>query len=140
MHIAHENLRKFMRNKVDDRKRALDAGEGNKGVFGRDVFSMLVAANQSENERLKLSDQELIGNIFVILFAGHGSYIRASVNLAGDGLKSIFPETTAHTLAATLGFMSLYEDIQDDVVQQILDVVGLDRDPVRHHFPAFRTS
>lgn len=115
MHIAHENLRKFMRNKVDDRKRALDAGEGNKGVFGRDVFSMLVAANQSENERLKLSDQELIGNIFVILFAGH--------------------ETTAHTLAATLGFMSLYEDIQDDVVQQILDVVGLDRDPTIQDYP-----
>ncbi len=139
MHIAHENLLKFMRNKIDDRKRALHAGEGNKGILERDVFSMLVAANQSESERLKLSDQELLGNMFVILFAGHGSYICASVNLAGGGLQSIFVETTAHTLAAALGFMSVYEDIQDDVVQQVLDVVGLDRDPVRQHLPAFRT-
>ncbi|KAF4564657.1 alcohol dehydrogenase [Pleurotus pulmonarius] len=115
--IAHEQLAKFMRDQVADRKQALHAAESDKGALGRDAFSMLVAANESENEKLKLSDQELIGNVFVMLFAGH--------------------ETTAHTLAATLGFMGLYEDIQEDVFRQIVDVVGLDRDPVRYRLPTF---
>ncbi|KAF4583601.1 hypothetical protein EYR38_002356 [Pleurotus pulmonarius] len=115
MHVAHEQLRNFMRDKVNERRRVLHAEEGDKEVLGRDIFTMLVAANQSEDERHKLSDQELIGNIFIMLFAGH--------------------ETTAHTLAVALGFMSLYEDIQDDVVQQVLDVVGLDRDPTIQDYP-----
>ena len=40
-------------------------------------------------------------------------------------------ETTAHTLAATLGFLGLHEDIQEEVYEQIISVIGLDRDPVR---------
>ncbi|KAF7426204.1 hypothetical protein PC9H_008571 [Pleurotus ostreatus] len=113
--IAHEQLAKFMRDQVADRKQALHAAQSDKGALGRDAFSMLVAANESENEKLKLSDQELIGNVFIMLFAGH--------------------ETTAHTLAATLGFMGLYEDIQEDVFRQIVDIVGLDRDPTMEDYP-----
>jgi hypothetical protein len=41
-------------------------------------------------------------------------------------------ETTAHSLAATLGFLGLYEDIQNEVLEQIIAVIGYDRDPVRH--------
>lgn len=52
-----------------------------------------------------------IANVFVLLFAGH--------------------ETTAHTLAAALGLLSLHPDIQDETVEQIIKVVGYDRDPVR---------
>ena len=33
--------------------------------------------------------------------------------------------------------MGLYEDIQEDVFRQIVDIVGLDRDPVRCHLPTF---
>lgn len=40
-------------------------------------------------------------------------------------------DTTAHTLAATLGLLGLHEDIQDEVYEQIISVVGPDRDPVR---------
>jgi len=39
-------------------------------------------------------------------------------------------DTTAHTLAATLGFLALHEDIQEEVYEQITSVVGSDRDPV----------
>jgi hypothetical protein len=39
-------------------------------------------------------------------------------------------ETTAHTLAATIGLLGLYQDIQDEVLHQILEVVGPTRDPV----------
>ncbi|KAJ8517930.1 hypothetical protein ONZ45_g4924 [Pleurotus djamor] len=111
--VAHEQLARFMREQVEERKEALTSDV--KGALGRDAFSMLVAANESENQKLQLSDQELIGNVFIMLFAGH--------------------ETTAHTLAATLGFLSLYPDIQEDVVQQITKVVGRDRDPTMEDYP-----
>ena len=39
-------------------------------------------------------------------------------------------ETMAHTLAATLGFLALHKDIQKEVYEQIISVVGPDRDPV----------
>jgi hypothetical protein len=39
-------------------------------------------------------------------------------------------ETTAHTLSATIGLLGLYQDIQDEVLHQILEVVGPTRDPV----------
>ena len=41
-----------------------------------------------------------------------------------------FLETTAHALAATLGFLGLYENIQEEVHQQIISIIGHDRDPV----------
>ncbi|OJA13203.1 hypothetical protein AZE42_14158, partial [Rhizopogon vesiculosus] len=49
-----------------------------------------------------LSNEELIGNVFALLFAGH--------------------ETTAHTLAATLGFLSLNPSVQEEIVVQIHEV------------------
>ena len=39
-------------------------------------------------------------------------------------------ETTAHTLAATLGFLAYYPDIQEDVHQHILSIIGESREPV----------
>jgi len=69
---------------------------------------MLVKANEDEGGKFKLDDQELIGNVFIMLFAGH--------------------ETTAHTLAATLGFLGLYDSLQDEVYEQIISVVGKERD------------
>ena len=47
-----------------------------------------------------------------------------------DGSTFIFPETTALTLAATLGLLGLYEDIQEEVHQHIISIIGHDRDPV----------
>jgi len=39
-------------------------------------------------------------------------------------------ETTAHSIAATLGFLSIDPALQQEVYDQIVEVVGLDRDPV----------
>jgi len=70
----------------------------------------LLQANEAETTKLKLADDELIGNIFGLLLAGH--------------------ETTAHTLAATLGLLAVHEDIQDSVYEEIISVIGHDRDPL----------
>ncbi|EAU82330.1 hypothetical protein CC1G_06640 [Coprinopsis cinerea okayama7 len=74
-----------------------------------DCFTLLVKANEDEGQKFRLSDQELIGNVFVLLFAGH--------------------ETSAHTFAATFAHLALYPEIQEEVLEQILSVVGWDRDP-----------
>ncbi|KAF9258195.1 cytochrome P450 [Marasmius fiardii PR-910] len=105
---AYDQLGQFMKDQVQVRRgeiRGYTAGEYTR----RDAFSMLVQANESEDPKHKLEDSALIGNVFVMLFAGH--------------------ETTAHTLAATLALLSLHEAEQDEVVQQIVDVVGYERDP-----------
>lgn len=65
-----------------------------------------------------------------MLFAGHGLCI-CPIEL-NEYLKSLLPvETTASTLAATIGFLGLYSDVQDDIYQKVIEVVGHDRDPVR---------
>ncbi|KAJ7927562.1 cytochrome P450 [Mycena leptocephala] len=102
--VAREKLRQFMKEQVAERKVSVAAGDTR-----ADVFTTLVKANQDESGKLQLDDQELIGNVFIFLFAGH--------------------DTTAHTLAATLGFMAIHSDIQDEVVEQIMAVVGPDHDP-----------
>ncbi|KAL0069552.1 hypothetical protein AAF712_003210 [Marasmius tenuissimus] len=106
---AYAQLECFMQEQVKLRReeiRGHAAGEYKR----KDAFSMLVQANESdENAKNNLSDRDLIGNVFVMLFAGH--------------------ETTAHTLAATLALLAVTLDAQDEVLQQIIDVVGWDRDP-----------
>ncbi|KAJ7185585.1 cytochrome P450 [Mycena filopes] len=102
--LARERLGGFMQDQVVERKATVAAGD-----LSADAFTMLVKANQDESSKYQLDDAELIGNVFLFMFAGH--------------------ETTAHSLAATFGFMALHQDIQDEVVEQIMAVVGPDRDP-----------
>jgi len=101
---ARDRLIKFMQEQVTERKAEVSAGNTR-----ADAFTMLVKANQDEAGKYQLDDQELIGNVFLFMFAGH--------------------ETTAHTLAATLGFMAIHDEIQDEVLEQILSVVGTGREP-----------
>ena len=39
-------------------------------------------------------------------------------------------ETTAHSLAATLGLLALSNDVQEDIFQHIISVIGYDKAPV----------
>ncbi|KAK7044658.1 cytochrome P450 [Favolaschia claudopus] len=105
--MARDRLISFMREQIAERK--AQVAMGNAGGMRSDAFTMLVKANQDESSKYQLDDEELIGNIFVLLLAGH--------------------ETTSHTLAATLGFMAIHEEVQEEVVEQIMSVVGPDRDP-----------
>ncbi|KAI0262510.1 cytochrome P450 [Gloeopeniophorella convolvens] len=110
-------LQEYMGRMIAERKAEINGGEAVKGKERRDVFSLLVRANEEEGKdgKRKLEDSELFGNVFAMLFAGH--------------------ETTAFTLAATVGFLGIYPQIQEDVYQQIIEVVGHDRDPTFEDFP-----
>ncbi|KAF9269583.1 cytochrome P450 [Marasmius fiardii PR-910] len=105
---AYNQLTRFMHHQVHLRKAEVRGQTPEE--YKRDAFSMLVQANEDAEGKYRLNDVELIGNVFVMLFAGH--------------------ETSAHTLAATLGFLAVNEDAQDAILQEIINVVGYDRDPV----------
>ncbi|KAJ6488014.1 cytochrome P450, partial [Mycena sanguinolenta] len=102
--VARERLSEFMQEQVHERKALLAAGD-----MRSDVFTMMVGANQDPLNKYQLDDTELIGNVFLLMLAGH--------------------ETTANSLAVTLLYMSLQQEIQNEVVEQIMSVVGPARDP-----------
>ncbi|KJA20056.1 hypothetical protein HYPSUDRAFT_68834 [Hypholoma sublateritium FD-334 SS-4] len=109
---AQTELRGFMREQVAERKadiRARGSAEAS------DAFSMLVKASEDEEGKYRLDDTELIGNVYIMLFAGH--------------------ETTAHSIASTLGFLSVSDKLQEEIYQQIISVVGYERDPVYDDYP-----
>ncbi|PVF97229.1 cytochrome P450 [Serendipita vermifera] len=98
--LAFEELMRFMQEMV--RERAKNYNDHS------DLFSNLMAANARDNEGLRLTDQEVIGNIFIFLIAGH--------------------ETTAHSLSFTMGLLAMYPEIQDKlydhVVKNVSDPTG----------------
>ncbi|KAF8221624.1 cytochrome P450 [Tricholoma matsutake] len=105
---AHKQLKAFMRAEIEERKTVL-LSTGQQPA-GQDIFTMLVKANEDEDAKFKLTENELIGNVYLMLLTGH--------------------ETTAHTLAATLTLLAAHQSIQQEVYQHIISVVGHDRDPV----------
>ncbi|KAF7344606.1 hypothetical protein MSAN_01942800 [Mycena sanguinolenta] len=100
--VARERLREFMQEQVAQRKALVAAGDTR-----ADAFTIMVKSNQDESSKYQLDDGELIGNVFIFMFA----------------------ETTANSLAVTIGYMSINQDIQNEVVEQIMSVLGPDRDP-----------
>ncbi|KIJ61829.1 hypothetical protein HYDPIDRAFT_176809 [Hydnomerulius pinastri MD-312] len=88
-----------------------------------DLFSSLLAANEDEGlskDERKLSDSELIGNIFIFLVAGH--------------------ETTAHSLCFALAMLALYPEEQENLYQHIKSVLPDGRIPTYDDMPLLTHS
>ncbi|KAG6909412.1 hypothetical protein DXG01_000565 [Tephrocybe rancida] len=98
---ASEAFTGFMEREIASRSEEVRSGSEVSDQRA-DTFTMLVRANEQETGKLKLSDQEVW---------------RSS-------------ETTAHTLSATLALLALHQEIQDEILEHILSVVGCDHDPV----------
>ena len=62
----------FMHSQVTERKAEIASSitEGR-----NDAFTMLIKANGDEGGKFQLDDQELIGNVYIMLFAGHGVFL-----------------------------------------------------------------
>jgi hypothetical protein len=72
-----------------------------------------------------------MGNVFGMMFAGHGLCM---LYLAAQNEHlMVSAETTAYSLASTIGFLGLHSDIQEDLYEQIVEVVGHDREPVSYN-------
>ena len=90
---ADEQLRKFMKAQVEERKAEIGSmisSGRNAGMIEADTFTTLVEANEDDGGKFKLDDRELvrqtfqysfsktlitlqIGNVFILLLAGHGN-------------------------------------------------------------------
>jgi cytochrome P450 len=132
---------------ISERRSELNGESTAQGTERKDIFSLLVRASE-EDSKFKLSDSELVsdnieqwglflarcevGNVFAMMFAGHGLCIFCLIELNGQLIARA--ETTAFTLASTIGFLGLHSEVQEDLYEQIMEVVGCDRDPVGHNF------
>ncbi|KAH6912980.1 614/534 cytochrome P450 [Coprinopsis sp. MPI-PUGE-AT-0042] len=85
-----------------------------------DLFSVLLASSMGEAKDENLTGDEIIGNIFIFLVAGH--------------------ETTAHTLCFTFALLALYEEEQEKLYQDITSVLPDKRLPVYEDMPSLTRS
>ncbi|QRV82603.1 cytochrome P450 family protein [Ceratobasidium sp. AG-Ba] len=110
METAHAEFEQYLRQMMDIQRRKGEYPEDlkadRKGEFKEALLNALVAASDDETtmEGKGLMDDEVIGNTFLFLFAGH--------------------DTTATALASTLGLLALYPRVQEEVYSQIRQVMG----------------
>nr|BAL05179.1 cytochrome P450 [Phanerodontia chrysosporium] len=96
--LGFEELEKYMLEMVEERRNAPKKEER------YDLFSSLLDASDSDADGgARLTDRELLGNIFIFLLAGH--------------------ETTAHSLAFTFGLLAMHQDYQEKLYQHVKSVI-----------------
>ncbi|TFK49124.1 cytochrome P450 [Heliocybe sulcata] len=112
---AFEELREYMLEMIRARRTAEKKEER------YDLFSSLLDASEDDSDgEAKLADEELLGNIFIFLVAGH--------------------ETTAHTLCYVFGLLALYQDEQEILYQHIKSVIPDGRIPTYEEMNKFTQS
>jgi cytochrome P450 len=85
-----------------------------------DLFSNLIAANENDSEGLRLTDQEMVGNVFIFLLGkSQEPFIRSRSDqlIAGH-------ETTADVMAFTFGLLALYPDVQEKLYSYVVEMVA----------------
>ncbi|KAG9102757.1 hypothetical protein FRC06_001209 [Ceratobasidium sp. 370] len=112
MSAGFDELERYLRQMIETHRNRgqqlhdSSSGDPSSKLVAENVFSVLVAAsdqNAIETGR-GLTDQDVIGNAFLFIFAGH--------------------DTSASALAFTLGLLALYPQVQQEVHEQIKQVMG----------------
>ncbi|CAE6415228.1 unnamed protein product [Rhizoctonia solani] len=96
---AYQELRLYFQEMISSRRAENTPGSQIQVEEQYDLFNQLILAHDDNNT---LSEEELIGNMFLFLFAGH--------------------ETTAHSVAFTLGLLAIYPEEQRKAVEQIQEL------------------
>ncbi|KDQ08636.1 hypothetical protein BOTBODRAFT_37788 [Botryobasidium botryosum FD-172 SS1] len=115
---AFSTIFRFMRAQIALRREKLVSEDmSDEDTQGKNtIFNNIVKANM-EGGKFAFSEEEVIGNTFIMLFAGH--------------------ETTARTLNSLLSLLALYQDEQDKVYQEIKQILPDGRDPTFEDFESF---
>ncbi|KAH9041172.1 cytochrome P450 [Lactarius hengduanensis] len=116
INLAFSELEQYMGEMVHARRSAETKEERH------DLFSVLLdATSDDSNGSLTITEQELFGNMFIFLLAGH--------------------ETTAHTLCFTFALLALYPDEQERLYQHIKGIMAdLNRMPTYEDMNRFTLS
>ncbi|KDQ09997.1 hypothetical protein BOTBODRAFT_137276 [Botryobasidium botryosum FD-172 SS1] len=105
--LAYDEVEQYLSEMIASRRAEGEAlrTDENGGSYKSDVLSNLIAASDAElaSGKRALTERELMGNVFIFLFAGH--------------------ETTAHTLAFALGLLACYPEEQDKLYTHIKSVL-----------------
>ncbi|KAG9089767.1 hypothetical protein FS749_001071 [Ceratobasidium sp. UAMH 11750] len=98
MIAAHRNQGKLDQNMIGTSDIALAPTEN--------LFNVMMSASEDDMAEAGkgLADEDVTGNAFLFLFAGH--------------------ETTAHALAFSLGLLAVYPEVQQEVYAQVRSVMG----------------
>ena len=104
------------------------------GEKSHDLFSNLLAANDEDVE-VKLLTSEVIGWIYASLSSHKPKFIHLTGNMFIYQLAG--HETSAHTLAFAFAMLALYPDKQEKLYEHIMNVLPVDRSPVRLHMICF---
>ncbi|KAH9941623.1 cytochrome P450 [Epithele typhae] len=112
---AFEEIKLYLAEMVEARRAAKTKEER------YDLFSNLLDANEDElDSAAKLTDEKLVGNVFLFLVAGY--------------------ETTAHTLAYALILLALNPEEQEAFYQNIKSVLPEGREPTYDDFSSLSYS
>ncbi|KAG2343125.1 cytochrome P450 [Suillus weaverae] len=117
MRLAFDELHRYLTEMIHERQGSQDEEDNN------DLLSSLLSANSDKNlskGEVKLSDSELIGNIFIFLVAGH--------------------ETTAHAFSFAFALLALHPDKQEEMYQHIKRVLPDGRIPTYDDMPSLAYS
>ncbi|CAL1699490.1 unnamed protein product [Somion occarium] len=102
--IAFEELELYMMDMINSRR------SSEKKEDRDDLLTSLLDASEGDFDGFaKLTDRELLGNIFIFLIAGH--------------------ETTAHTLCFALALLALYQDEQERLYGELMKAFPDGRTP-----------
>ncbi|KAL5634078.1 hypothetical protein ACGC1H_006046 [Rhizoctonia solani] len=112
---AHAELRLYLHRMIKSRRELKEQKIQDVINQKHDLFNQLVFARDADD---MLTEDELIGNVFIFLLAGH--------------------ETTAHTLAIILGLLALYPDVQDKLSRQLRELQNEHRELTYTHFHQLR--
>jgi cytochrome P450 len=110
---------------IDDRKESAGLEER------RDILSNLIRASMEENgpqKELEFTHRDLLGNIFIFLFAGKPPRyrsLRVRPLICGQG-----HETTASVLSFATALLATHEEEQEELYKHIRSVVPDGRLPV----------
>lgn len=102
----------------------------------RDLLNLLLDANEdaAADGSTVLTDEELLGNLFIFLLGGHE--VKSLAFCTYDAL--ILIQASAHTLCFALASLALYPEEQEKLYKQIVEVIPGDNVPVCHFLtPSF---
>ncbi|KAH7419802.1 cytochrome P450 [Cadophora sp. MPI-SDFR-AT-0126] len=119
MQVSSDEFKSHMQELIDDNQSALGSVDEENGK--NDLLSNIIKASAAE-QRHALSDEEMIGNIFIFIVAGH--------------------ETSANTLQTCLILLAIHPDVQK-AVQVELDSIWAVKRPgedltYKEDFPKMR--
>lgn len=102
---ANDELRLYIQEMIAERRELQDMAARSLVEEKHDILNQIIQAHDDNDA---LSEDELIGNAFVFLLAGH--------------------ETTSNSSAVVLGLLALYPDVQAKLAKEIRAAQSSDRD------------